>query len=115
MALDILTTLYSIEVLENYIDKIRPKEELRDMVDLTYMIENQSITIYEIRPHFNLPAQKIESQIAKTTFVKAKNHWKVLWMGPDLKWHTYTPHPIVNTLKEFVELVDQDKYGCFWG
>lgn len=115
MALDILITLDSIEVLENYIDKIRPKAELRDMVDLTYTIENQSIIIYEIRPHFSLPEQKFESHIAKTTFIKAKNHWKVYWMRADLKWHAYTPHPIVNTLKEFVALVEQDEYGCFWG
>ena len=115
MSLDILLTLDTIEALENYIDRIRPKEELREMIDIAYRIEKQSILIFEIRPHFNQPDQKFESAIAKATFVKAKDSWKVFWQRSDLKWHPYDPKPIVKTVKEFIGLVEKDEYGCFWG
>lgn len=115
MSLDALLTLDTIEVMENYIDKIRLNEELRDVVDLAYVIENQSIIIYEIRPHFTIPAYKVESHIAKATFIKAKNCWKVYWLRANLKWHVYDPQPTVKTLQEFVELVEKDEHGCFWG
>lgn len=115
MAIDILKTLDVIEALENYIDKIRPPEEMRNQVDITYKIEDQSVIIFEQRPHWENPDKKIESSIAKTTYVKKQNHWKVFWMQSDLKWHIYKPNPTVNTINEFVNLVDEDKLACFWG
>ena len=115
MSLDALKTMDIIELMENYIDKIRPEEEMRDQLDISYKIEGQSIFITEIRPYFMDPKQKIETPIAKTTFVKAKNCWKVFWMRGNLKWYPYGPMPIVKTLKEFTELVEEDEYGCFWG
>jgi hypothetical protein len=33
----------------------------------------------------------------------------------DLKWHGYKPTPAVGTLEKFLEVIDKDKYGCFWG
>jgi len=96
-------------------DKIRPPEEIRNTFDISYKIENQSIIIFEIRPHWKNKNEFTESPIAKTTFVKAKNHWKIFWLREDLKWHGYEPNPFVNTIKEFVEIVDDDRYGCFWG
>lgn len=115
MAISIFQTLDVIEALENYIYKIRPPEELRNQVDITYKIEDQSVIIYEIRPHWNKPDEIIESSIAKTTYVKKTNNWKVFWMQSDLKWHAYKPMPVVKTLNEFVELVDKDEHSCFWG
>ena len=115
MAIDIFQTLDVIEALENFIYKIRPPEELRDQVDIVYKIKDQSVLIFEQRPHLEKANEKIESAIAKTTYIKAKNHWKVFWMKSDLKWHSYIPCPKVDTIKEFVDLVDEDKNSCFWG
>lgn len=115
MSLDIFLTLESIEVLENFIDKIRPKEELRDKLDVSYRIENQSIILYEIRPHYSQPGVKIESFVAKATYVKAKNQFNVFWLHSDLKWHSYAPHPTVENIQDFIRIVEADKHGCFWG
>jgi hypothetical protein len=115
MSLDIILTLESIEALENYIDKIRPKEELRDRVDVSYKIENQSIIIFEIRPHYSQPGVKIESFVAKATFVKAKDYFKIFWLRSDLKWHSYSPHPTAENIQDFIRIVEEDKHGCFWG
>ncbi len=71
--------------------------------------------IYELRPVWNKPKGIQECYVAKATFLKNKNLWRVFWLRADLKWHSYKPNPTIKTLKEFVKLVEEDKYGCFWG
>ena len=115
MAIDALQTLDVIEAMENFIARIRPPEHIRPELDLGYKIENQSILVFEIRPQWDKPQVIRESPVAKTTFVKAKNHWKVFWMRADLNWHSYSPKPTVKTVKEFTKLVSEDKHHCFWG
>lgn len=106
--------LAEVKVAE-YIEARRPAEEIRGKLDLAFRIEDQSIVLFEIRPAFCQPEQRIESPFAKTTFVKKTGKWKVFWRRADLKWHRYEPAPQVDTLDEFIEVVDQDEYGCFWG
>ena len=115
MAIDTLKTLDIIEVMENFVDKRRPPVHIRPKLDISYRIENQSVTIVEVRPKWDNPAVYRDTLIAKTTFIKSKNQWKVFWMRADLNWHSYTPKPYVRTLSEFTELVDEDKHACFWG
>lgn len=115
MAIDINQTMDVIEALENFLFKKRPPEALRNQVDIAYKIEDQSVIIYEIRPRWNNPNEIMESAIAKTTYVKARQHWNVFWKRADLKWHVYQPKPSVKTINEFVKLVVEDKHHCFWG
>jgi hypothetical protein len=61
------------------------------------------------------PGQFVESNIAKATFVKANLCWKIFWQKANLKWESYKPDPEVKTLKAFVKIIEEDKYGCFWG
>ena len=112
---DIIQTADIIESCENLLQKRRPPENIRQQVDLNYRIENQSVLIFEIRSRWDNKDEFFESPIAKTTWVKSKNHWKVFWMRSDLKWHVYKPNPALKAISEFVELIDRDKYGCFWG
>jgi hypothetical protein len=68
-----------------------------------------------LRPSYMEADKILEYEIAKTTYIKSKDHWKIFWMRADLKWHSYEPHPIVKDIKEFVAVVSKDEYGCFWG
>lgn len=102
-------------LVAKYIERRRPPEELRDKIDLSFRIEGQSIVIFTIRPVWLQPDQKHESPAAKAIFVRTKNNWKVFWMRADLKWHVYPPKPTVKTLGQFLKLVEEDKYCCFWG
>jgi hypothetical protein len=115
MALDVMKTAEIIETLENFIEKKRPPVEIRPKLDISYKIENQSVIIFEIRPRWNNPAEYHESAIAKTTFIHTKQYWKIFWMRADLKWHNYKPKPTVKYIQQFLDLVEEDKYGCFWG
>jgi hypothetical protein len=115
MALDVMQSLEIIEAMENFIDQIRPPENIRHQLDIGYKTDNQSIIIYELRPSWKNKAEKKEYNIAKATFVKTEDSWKVFWQRADLKWHSYTPNPMVKTIHEFIKLVQEDKHHCFWG
>jgi hypothetical protein len=115
MALDLLNVVDVIEVMENYVAGIRPPEHIREKVDISYKIDNQSIILYEIRPAFTRPGQKVELFYAKATYVKSTDKWKVYWMRASGKWNVYDPMPEVGSLKDFVGLVEEDAYHCFKG
>jgi hypothetical protein len=103
------------KILGQYIEKNRPPENVRDQVDLSFRISGQSVEIFEIRPLWNDPDEKIEEPIAKSTYVKSRKIWKVFWQRADLKWHRYDPDPEVGSIEEFIDLVENDDYACFFG
>ena len=99
----------------NFLFHIRPPKELRDKIDISYRIKGQSVTIFEIRPHWDEPEKLQEIEVAKTTFVAAKNQWKVYWMRASLKWENYPPNPIVTEIQDFFDIVQKDEKSCFFG
>jgi hypothetical protein len=101
--------------IEAFLETRRPKPEIRDQLDLGYRIEQQSVFLFTIRPQFGNPSEKTESPVAKTTYVRSRQHWKVYWMRRNFKWYRYDPKPTVPSLNAFFEVVDEDEYGCFWG
>ncbi len=115
MALEFDNQIEIIEVMEGYLVNSRPPEEIRNEIDINYKIENQSIIVFEIRPKWNDKTEKIEINIAKATFVKTDNIWKIFWFRSDEKWHNYKPNPTAKFLKEFVKVIEEDKHNCFWG
>ena len=115
MSLDIINIIDIKKVLDKYIKEIRPPEEMRSELDIAYTIDDQDVIIYEIRPLFNNREIKIKSDIAMARYIKVKGIWKIFWKRADLKWHSYGPNPTAKTIKEFLDIVDEDKYGCFWG
>ncbi len=98
-----------------FIEKRRPSPHIRGQVDLGYRVSGQSVEIFEIRPRWDDPEEKIEEAVAKATYVKTQKVWKVYWQRADLKWHRYDPDPEVKTLAEVLRLVDEDEYACFFG
>lgn len=82
---------------------------------MAYRIENQSVIIYELRAAWKEPTRKIEEMVAKATFVKSKGCWKIYWQRADLKWHRYEPKSEVKRLEDFIKIVEDDQYRCFWG
>ena len=107
-----------IEEIQNkmvdFITKRRPPENIRNQVDLAYKIEKQSVIIFEIRKMFQ-QEEMVDIPIAKATFVLKERKWKIYWQRADLKWHLYEPNKEVKTIKSFLKIVDEDKFGCFWG
>lgn len=115
MSNDIFKTLGVVDTMENFLSRIRPPEHYRPKLDIGYTIEGQSVYVSEIRPQWDQPEIIRAYPIAKATFIKAKNHWKVYWIRADLKWYSYTPKPTVKTISAFTKLIEEDTHHCFWG
>ena len=103
------------KVVDSFIQKRRPPPHIRNELDLGFRIKGQSVEIFEIRPLWQNPKEKMEEPVAKATYVKTQRVWKVYWQRADLKWHRYDPDPEVQTLDEFLAVVDRDEYACFFG
>ena len=103
------------KIVERFIEARRPRPEIRHKIDLSFRMEKQSVVIFEIQPLWRDPEKKIEQMAAKATYVKTKGIWKVFWQRADLQWHSYDPLPEVETIEEFLQVVDKDSNACFFG
>ena|SRR5690554_5488075 len=101
--------------LEKFLKTNRPPVSIRNELDIGYRLSNQSVELFEIRPVWNNPKEKMETPVAKATFVKSQREWRIYWHRSDMKWHRYEPVPEVKYLEEFLSIVKQDEYCCFWG
>lgn len=115
MALNELETARAKKALGEFMDRRRPPPHVRDQLDLGYRITGQSVELFEIRPVWDRPSEKMERPFAKATFVRTQNVWRVYWRRADLRWHLYEPAAEVSGLPEFLSAVEADSYGCFWG
>ena len=115
MAISEFETKRCEKYVGEYIAKHRPPVHIRNEVDLSFRIEDQSIVIFEIRSLFNKVDEKIESMVAKTTYIKKTKTWKIFWHKSDMKWHAYQPQPEVKTLEEFITILEEDEHACFYG
>jgi len=115
MALSEFETKKCERAIAAFMEKRRPPVHIRKELDLGYRIKGQSIEIFEVRPFWRNPEERIEQAVAKATYVKTKGVWKVYWQRADLKWHKYDPGPEVDSVEEFLEKVDEDAHGCFFG
>jgi hypothetical protein len=101
------------DVVGWYIERIRPQDEkIRKELDLAFRVEGHNVYLFEIRP--DMRGRIMTHDVAKTTYVRTENVWKIYWMRADLKWHAYEKTN-VKSINDFVKTVEADKYGCFWG
>jgi hypothetical protein len=115
MALDISKSVEIIEIMENYIESIRPEPAIRKQIDINYEIIDQSIIINEVRPAWNNTKEILYHGYAKATYVHNKNVWKLYWKRANLIWSSYKPNPTVNLLSDFLKIVDENEHACFKG
>ena len=101
--------------LGKFMERRRPPPHVRPQLDIGCRISGQSVEIFEIRPAWQHRKETMEHPVAKATFVRSKNRWRIFWMRRDLKWHGYEPNLEVQSLKAFLNVVDRDEYCCFFG
>jgi len=115
MALNDLERKRSEKTARDFVEARRPPAHLRGQLDLGYRIVGQSVEIFEVRPAYWDPAERLENKIAKATYVKRADEWRIYWQRADLKWHRYEPHPTATSLEEVLTVVGEDRCCCFFG
>jgi len=94
----------------------RPPLEVRDQLDLGYRIEGQNVFLFEISPRWDKPEEKTERPVAKTTYIKSKNLWKIYWMRGNLEMVPLRACSFyVKSISDFFDLVTEDALSCFFG
>jgi hypothetical protein len=89
--------------------------EFKDELSLEFKVEGHDVVLFERRPRWGARVGVTDSPIAKLTFVRTKNAWRLFWRRQDLEWHGYKPLPGKKRLEALVAEVDRDPYGCFFG
>jgi spore coat polysaccharide biosynthesis protein SpsF (cytidylyltransferase family) len=98
-----------------FVERRRPPPHLRHQVDLGFSVRGQSVEIFEVRARWDDATQTTHEFVAKATFERNSGQWKVYWQRADMKWHSYAPQPRVDTLEEFLALLENDVHACFFG
>jgi hypothetical protein len=102
------------KILKAYCDNKYPAH-IRNELYLDYAIKDQSIILFTVRLRWDNPSEIVNGMIAKATYVKSTKTWKIYWQRSDLKWHGYEPKQEANSIEDFLEVVEADEYGCFYG
>ncbi len=92
----------------------RNKHYPPDQLYIDYRLEEQSLHLFEVRPRWDKPSEKMELPTAKFSYVRSKNLWNLYWQKRDLKWHLYEGLSSSAELEELLTEVWNDPYGCFW-
>lgn len=96
-----------------FVESIRPPMHVRNELDIIFTIDDQSIEIGEQRPVWRGDSGEVSIlKSAKITYVRTRKSWNLYWMRANDKWELYqTAH----TLRDALEMVRVDAYGCFFG
>jgi hypothetical protein len=98
-----------------FIEKRRPKPEIRDRLDLRADIEGSALVISEVRPAYNNPKVIRHHPVAKAKWIGTLKAWRLYWMRADMKWHAYDAGRPLTGIAEILDEVGRDPYGCFFG
>ena len=60
-----------------FVEKRRPPPHIRPKLDYGFRISGQSVELFEIRPRWDRPEDKMENGFAKATYVRTQEIWKV--------------------------------------
>jgi hypothetical protein len=107
-----------LELIDNKVGGLCSKlnhPEYKDELSIEYRVSRHDVVIYENRPAYNKPGEKIETPSAKLKYFRTKNEWGLYWMRKDLKWHIYKPYSNSVSLGDLLAEVKSDPYGCFFG
>lgn len=112
---DVQILLWETEIQE-FIDKLRPKDEkIRAKLDFGFSFEKYDLILFETRPDFRDPDKHLQHPFAKAKYVLSKKIWKIYWKRASGKWELYSPNPQVAQLNQVLSTISEDKHYCFFG
>lgn len=78
-------------------------------------IEKESLIVYQMVAGFPAGSSDVYIPIAKATYRKSTDDWKLFWQKRDLKWHGYEIDMIHKNIESIFKVIDEDSCCCFWG
>jgi Protein of unknown function (DUF3024) len=103
------------KALDQFLERIRPPERIREQLDFSYKITGQTIDILEIRPDWKDKTKIRDKPVARIKYVRTDEQWHLYWMRGNLKWLSYEPDHLHSTLQSALKTVEADSLSCFFG
>jgi hypothetical protein len=102
--------------IKKYVESLRPEDpKIRAQVDIGYSYDGKVVVLFEIRPEWNNPKKIQQIEFAKIRYYKSRKEWNLYWMRASGKWELYKPFPMSTHLATIIEIIKEDKHGCFYG
>ena len=115
MAFNDLEHAVNQKALNWFIEQRRPPEHIRPQLDIGYVVNAQTVDIFEIRPDWKDATIIRHTPVARVKFVRTDKQWRLYWMRANLKWCGYEPAHLHSTLLSALKVVDADALCCFFG
>jgi hypothetical protein len=113
-----LTPAHTSEVLAEvgeFIERHRPKPEIRGKLDYRADFQGAELILSEVRPRFDAPDEILNLPFARLRWFKSRKMWKLYWRRASGKWELYPPDPFQHSLAKALKLISSDQHGCFFG
>jgi hypothetical protein len=91
------------------------RPEHADKLRFVFEVDGHAVSIYEERSPWDGAGEWTRSGVARFRHTRTRGSWTLYWMRRDLKWHAYDPDAMPGDLESLVALVNEDRYGAFFG
>jgi hypothetical protein len=105
----------NLAALKWFVQRRRPPEDIRPMLDIGYAVVGQTVDLFEIRPDWRDQSTTRHTPVARVRYIRSKAQWRLYWRRSDLKWHAYEPSLEHESLQDALAVVDEDAHFCFFG
>jgi hypothetical protein len=92
----------------------RVPPHMKSKIDFVYEVVGQTVVIYEKRPHWQEAGRVTRSHVAKFSYTRSSNIWRLYWMRGNGKLLLYEGGES-RDLAVLMRMVDEDRHGCFFG
>lgn len=102
--------------INSFVKSIRPEApEVRKQVDIGYDYNGSTAILYQTRALFDNPDKMINIEFAKMRFYKSRQEWNLYWKRANGNWELYEPFTVSSHLDQMLNVIKEDKHGCFFG
>lgn len=100
-------------IIQKIEEKFKVPERMADKIKNVAEKSGNSYILYETRPAWDGSTKPwTKFSVAKMTFVKISDKWKLYWMRASGRWELYKEYKSFNNV---LNAIEKDKFGCFWG
>lgn len=88
---------------------------VKALIQLTYKIRGNSITLYENRPPWKEGLEWSMMAVAQFRYDEIYKVWRLYYADRNSKWQVYPVMDDAKRIEDLIEEVDKDPICVFWG
>lgn len=108
------------EMMDEFIETIRPIPEIRHLADVGWQLKGHSVYVFDLTERLIAPDVRERNDFARAVWITNKKHWQIFYkpyhhvsMQYEDKWELYMPLKTAGNLQRFLIEIEKDPCGCF--